>query len=712
VIVSQPKPNPRSWRRWIYATTVGVLLLVAYATIWKAAFIWDDDLHLTANPCVIGPLGLWEAWTTPEANYFPLVLTHFWVLHKIFGLNPVAYHAINLLLHFANSLLLWGVLSRLKVRGAWLGAALWSLHPVMAETVAWVSEFTNTQSCLFFLISVWAFVCWLTGVERDRVGRWWYAIALISAAGAMLSKPSTVMLPVVFVVCWWWLRVPWRWQRIVGLVPFFVLAAAWSGWTVWEQSVHSGASGAEWNLSLLQRGLLAGGDIWFYLGKLLWPDPLVFVYPRWQIDLSSMTWYLGAIGVLVAATVTYLRRRSSRSTIFAALAFVVLLFPVLGFFNVYYFRFSFVADHFQYLASIAPLAFVGAALSGALRGDGGRGASRLLPFVGVAVVLLSTVLTRQRAAEFVNDETLWRATLAKNPDCWMAHNNLGQLLADKPGGKPQAMAHYREALRLKPDFVDANSNLGNEIANTSGDLATALSYIERAVHDDPNFAMAHINLGNVLAKIPGRSDEAIQEYETALRLRPDSMIAHSNLASELARKPERYDSAVAHYQAALRIEPNNADVHYNLANCFFSRPEHRVDAIKEYEAALRLKPQYAQAEFNLGTAIVATSGDLATAIPHFEAALRLLPDNPAAHYSFATLLSRDPSLADRAIAEYETVVRLAPNDIAAHNDVAVMYAKIGKLQQALGHLEVAVQLDPTNAAARNNLEAVRAGLKK
>jgi protein O-mannosyl-transferase len=312
-MVSPSSPHQIRWRAGLYATLVGMLLLIAYATIWKAAFIWDDDNHLTANPCVVGPLGLWEAWTTPEANYFPLVITHFWVLHKIFVLKPTAYHAINLLLHFANSLLLWRVLKQLKVPGAWLGAALWSLHPVMAETVAWVSEFTNTQSCFFFLVSVWAFVRWLTD-GKDRAGRWWYAVALVAATGAMLSKPSTVMLPVVFVLCWWWLRVPWRWIRVAELAPFFALAATWSGWTVWEQKFHSGASGAEWSLSLLQRVLLAGCDIWFYLGKLLWPDPLVFVYPRWAIDPSSVLSYLALIATLSAGIILYVRRHSLRGT--------------------------------------------------------------------------------------------------------------------------------------------------------------------------------------------------------------------------------------------------------------------------------------------------------------------------------------------------------------------------------------------------------------
>ncbi len=681
-----------------------VLLLGAYGTIWRAGFIWDDDQHLTTNPCIIGPLGLKEAWTTPEANYFPLVLTHFAALHALFGLNPIVYHAANLLLHIANTLLLWGVLKLLRVRGAWLGAALWGLHPVMAESAAWVSETTNTQSGFLFLLSLASFIVWLTRSGDHR--RWrWYAVSLLCAMAAMLSKPSTVMLPAAFVLCWWWLRVPWRRKEFVALMPFFAFALAWSGWTVWEQKFHSGANGAEWTLSLLQRVLLAGCDVWFYLGKLVWPAGLSFVYSRWTVDPYSPFSYVGLIAAIGVGIYLYLRRATLRPAGFAAVAFVLLLFPVLGFFNVYYFRFSFVADHFQYLASMAPLALLGAALvsvSVTTR-------SRFAGWVSGVLVVGLAGLTHFRAAEFVDEETLWNATLAADPACWMAHGNLGLLLQNKGGHLPAAIEHYRTALRLKPDYLEAHYNLANALTELPDRANEAIAEYQAALRLNPDYASAHENLANLLGKIPGRSDEAIEHYQEVIRLHPEWGFAHSNYAVELAKHPERIAEALAEYATAERLDVDNADLHYNYANALLTQPGRQREAIAEYESALRLKPAYGQAHFNFGVALAA-SGDLAQAVTHFDAAFRILPPDASAHLSVAALLGRDPKYADRAIAEYETALQLNPDLFNAHNDVAVLYAKAGKLGDAARHLEAAVKLEPNNATARENLQAVEAAI--
>jgi hypothetical protein len=339
-----------------------VLVVAAYLPVLSAGYIWDDDKHLTENICIVGPAGFAGIWTTSEATYYPLVLTTFWIEHALWGLAPLPYHLVNVLVHAACALMLWQVLVRLGVPGAWLGAALWALHPVQVESVAWITELKNTQSGLFYLLAIWFFLCW----KESRAKRP-YVAALIFAIAAILSKSSTVMLPVVLALAWLWKERRPALREAAPLMPFFLVSALASGWTIWEQRFHAGALGADWTLSLPQRVIIAGRDVWFYLGKLAWPHPLVFIYPRWEIDATRLAAYLPVAAAIAASVVLWLqRKRWGRPALFTLAYFVVSLFPVLSFFNVYYFRFSYVADHFQYLASMGPLALGGAALWTAL----------------------------------------------------------------------------------------------------------------------------------------------------------------------------------------------------------------------------------------------------------------------------------------------------------------------------------------------------------
>src|SRR6266496_348682 len=351
-------------RDWLLGLFLIGAIFLAYAQTRHAGFIWDDESHLTQNPCIVGPLGLKEIWTSTQAVYYPLVLTTFWILHKFFGLNPSPYHMLNVLMHAGSAALLWRVLRQLNVRGAWLGAALWALHPVMVQSVAWVTELKNTQSCLFYLLSIFCFLKVDANETSDRV-RWWrFGWALLFFVLAIVSKPSTVMLPGVLALCVWWRRGRIRWRDIANLIPFVLISALASAWTIWEQKFHSGASGAEWAQTWPDRLIIAGRAIWFYLGKLVWPHPLIFIYPRWEIHSWQWMAYLPLLAATLGLIVLWaLPGRAGRALFFAAAYYVVSLFPVLGFFSVYFFRYSFVSDHFQYLASMGPLALAGAAIA-------------------------------------------------------------------------------------------------------------------------------------------------------------------------------------------------------------------------------------------------------------------------------------------------------------------------------------------------------------
>ncbi|MBI5382257.1 MAG: tetratricopeptide repeat protein [Opitutae bacterium] len=727
-------------RRHFFPTLGLAALLVAAVGVafWPALrgqFIWDDDLHVTANPTIVGPLGLWEIWTTSAANYFPLVLTNFWLQHALWGLNPLPYHVVTLALHAASAVLLWRLLWRLDVPGAWLGAALWALHPVQVESVAWISELKNTQSALFYLLAIRAFVEWIDDDRRRR----FYALALLGALLAILSKPSAAMLPLVLALCSWWRRGRLTWHDAAMLAPFFVLSALAAGWTIWEQKFHSGAVGPEWSQSWPERGLIAGRALWFYLGKLVWPHPLIFIYPRWSLDARQLTAYLplaAALGGLVAAWV--FRHRGGRPVFLAVAYFVALLFPVLGFFDVYFFRYSFVGDHFQYLASIGPLALAGAGLA---RLGAGMPAwwQRARPVAAGVLLLGLATLSWRQCSIYASRETLWRATVNANPDCVMAWLNLADTLV-RQNRHAEAVATFEEALRRRPHDADAHNDLGGVLL-LLGRPQEALPHLESAIRLRPDFAEGHDNLGNVLRAL-GRRTEAMAQYTEALRLNPNLASAHNNLGCELAERGQPAE-ALPHFATALRLKPDHAEAHDNLATALrelgrvpetlphfvralelrpaFTAARCRyaaalaaigrtAEALTQLERAVALAPESAEAHHNLGTAL-AQSGRVAEAVAQFEAATRLAPDFASARLNLGLALCALQRWPD-AIAQLEAAVRLVPDSAAAHSQLAVALVNNGQLPAAVPHFEAALLLAPQAAEVHANYAQVLDALER
>lgn len=587
--------DPR--HRYVLLALIGAVVL-AYAPIWRAGFIWDDDMHLTANTCIVGPDGLAGIWTSPAANYFPLVLTNFWLQHLVWGLNPLPYHLVNLAIHLACGFALWRVLTRLRVPGAWLGATLWTIHPVQVDSVAWISELKNTQSCLFFLLSVLAFLRWLDRDESssEKKRHLPYAAALLCAIFAILSKSSTVMLPAVLGLIWWWQKRRWSWSNVIWLAPFLLISAVAGGWTIWEQKYHSGALGPAWDQTLPERFAISGRAVWFYFGKLLWPEPLTFIYPRWTISGTALIAQLPLAAVIAVGVAVWWRCDTWGRPLFFALGYFWLsLFPVLGFFAVFYFQYSFVADHFQYLASIGPLALAGAGLTWlAARLDLSltlRAASS-----GLLIATLG-LLTCLQSRDYQSDYTLWRTTLRDDPACWMAHNNLGNLIRGD-GQIPEAIAHYEAALAAKPDFAMAHYNLAVALT-LLGKKDEALPHLEAAVRHQPDYVEALVNLGGVYRQA-GRIPEAARQYETALRKDPASVPAHYNLAN-LMLALSRWDDAITHYTATLRRQPDFVEAHNNLGIALF-QSGHTPEAIAHFERALQLNPHFVRASENLAAA--------------------------------------------------------------------------------------------------------------
>ena len=654
-------------RDWLWGFLLIALVFIAYAPVFGAGFVWDDESHLTKNPCIVGPLGLKGIWTSTQAVYYPLVLTTFWVLHKFVGLNPLPYHILNVLMHAGSAVLLWRLLRQLGVHGAWLGAALWALHPVMVQSVAWATELKNTQSCLFYLLSIIFFLSWEAQARVTRVVRinttLMFALSLTCFVLATLSKPSVVMLPVVLALCIWWRRGTVGWKDGIPLAPFLLVSAFASAWTIWEQKFHASAVGPEWAQTWPERLIIAGRAIWFYLGKLVWPHPLIFIYPRWEIHSWQWMAYLPLLAATLGLIVLWaLPGRAGRALFFAAAYYLVSLFPVLGFFSVYFFRYSFVSDHFQYLASMGPLALAGAAIAtlvgrfcetplelasdtDALQSssdDIGVARRRLfLGSLGCSILLLSLAfLTWQQTTAYHDLITLYTRTLAKNPGCWMAHYNLGIALHDH-GETDQAITHYRQAIELRPGYAEAHYNLGRLLAE-KGEFNDAINHYEATLAINPADTEAHNNIGATLFQA-GRVDDAIAHYQEALAVRPDYAEASCNLADALLSKGDM-DGAITHYRTCVAVLPNHTDAQYNLASALL-RKGRFDEAIIHYEKALELLPGNADAHVNLGSAFLA-KGHIAEAIGQYKEALTLSPENVAAQTNLAWLLatSPDPSL--------------------------------------------------------------------
>jgi protein O-mannosyl-transferase len=494
--------------------------VVAYGPALPGDVLWDDDQYVSANPLLTAPDGLWRIWTHPRESpqYYPLVFTTFWLEARLWGLSTFGLHLVNVLLHAANALLLWRLLRRLGVPGAWLAGAVFALHPVHVESVAWITERKNVLSGLFYLLAAGAYVRWLTashpawraaapgavsgepvpgdGAAGAHSGAGWYALALTCFAAALLSKTVTCTLPAVLLLVQVWKQPRVGRRDLLALAPFFVLGLPLAYLTVWLEKHHVGAAGEHWQLSFLERGLLAGRVLWFYAGKLLWPANLVFNYPRWTIDAASLGQYAYPVAfVAVGVGLWRLRSRVGLGPLIAVGAFALTLGPALGFFDVYPFRFSYVADHFQYHASMGLIALFAAALAWATSTFvPGR---RLIPAL-VLLPLACGLLTYRQAGLYTDVRTLWERTIALNPGGWLARYNLALLLLRGENATAEetavAEAHLREVLRLNPTYGDAHVALGI-IAGRQGRHAESLGHYAAALLVDPRDATALYNLG-------------------------------------------------------------------------------------------------------------------------------------------------------------------------------------------------------------------------
>ena len=597
----------RPSKRWEIAKVAAIILagVLAYLPALRGGFVWDDEPLITANPLMRTPSGLAEIWSgSRTADYFPVTNTVFWIEHHLFGDNATGYHAVNILLQAANALLLWRVLRRLQIPGAFLAGLIFAIHPINAESVAWISELKNVLSMFFFLISALLFF----EIEDQRVlnRTLAYSASLVAFLLALLSKTQVVFLPVALLLCAWWRnspidskrqgkRNPLRFQReIVRTVPFFLIAIVLGLITIWFQ--NRGIGEEEIILGPFTRRLTnAGMAIWWYAKQVFAPIRLMVVYPQWRFDPPALADWLPLIAL--TAVLLLLWRRRFGGLLFAFAYFIIALLPVIGFVRMLYARSgALVADHLQYFADISLIALFSAGV--ARLWSTGRREIRIATATIILLLLgLMGSYTWARAGVYRDEQTLWQDNFSKNPNTWQGHNRIGQLLFNQEKFA-EAAPHFERAVQLKPELADNYNLLGLvycrlerfeegiaqyrkglqlkeqrtataqsvSTATMRVNLANALtltgntfSDLARAASDQGDTAAAEADTKEANA----RFTEAIEQYEKALAIEPEHPAIHRNLGILLAQLG-RNEEAIVHLRKVLQLVPNEPSARETL----------------------------------------------------------------------------------------------------------------------------------------------------
>jgi len=611
-------PSRYARSNWI-PLLVAAAVLAAYVPALRAGWIWDDDSYVTANAIVQAPDGLRQVWTltrhpqsgawvsnTPQ--YYPFVFTSFWIEHALFGLRPFVFHLTNVLLHLVNAWLLWKLLARLGMPGAGFAAALFALHPLHVESVAWVTERKNVMSGAFYLL---AFLAYLR-FDEVRKPRWWF-LALAAFVAALLSKSVTATLPIVLGVAIWWRHRRLGAREITPLVPFLALGVA-SGWfTAWLEQVKVGARGAEFAHSASERWLFVAPRAWWHYVETTWfPHPLMFVYERWDPSSLDPRRWIAPIGIVALVVALFLaKRRIGWAPILLVFVSAVTLAPALGFVPVYPHRYSWVADHFAYLGSVPLVALLVLAARSVRHFVPETRRSRVALGVSVAVLGAYAVLVHREARHYHDARTLWEATIAENDTASLAQVSLGIELMRDPARTPadvaRAKALFEQGAR-DPNLRDqAHTNLG-QWHLLRGDSATAIEHYREALRADATHTRARAGLADAYA----------------LRVREQGSTADGLRTARDAQRELDGDVRFAQMEAwILAVSPDPS-----------VRDAPRARAIAE--ALLARHPREPLVLETLAAACAAT-GDFAAAIRHQEEAVRRSP--PAAREASSARLA-------------------------------------------------------------------------
>ena len=666
-----------SGRGALAALALGLLVGICYlpAMLW-GGFVWDDFIWFQSR-AVLEWSGLGDIWSWPsriesELHYWPLTYTTFWLEHKMWGLAPAGYHVVNVLLHCFNCLLLWRLLLRLSVPGAWVAAAVFAVHPLHVESVAWVIERKDVLSGLFYLAAV---LVWLRFLEESRP--WRYSLALLLFAAGLLSKSIVVTLPAALLILRWWKEGCITVRDLRRVAPFFLVALVITAVDLYSYGSRQGSL----DYSLPERMLIAARALWFYAGKLAWPTDLAVIYPRWDVSPADpWAWLTLAGAAALAATLWLARHRIGRGPLAGALFFAVTLSPVLGFVYHGYMEYSLVADRFQYLSGIGAMAvLVGAAVHGA-----GRLPGRLKSgAAGVMVVLLAILgtMTWRQADIYRNGVTFFSHVVSLNPEARSAHYNLSTASMNA-GCLEEALAAARIAVEKSPDRADAHAVLGTALVRTER-FVEAEEVLSRALEIHPSHKGIRRSMAEMLRK-QERYEEALEAYRALLEIDPEYPLAHSFMGDILIQL-HRHDEAVESLSKALRL----------------------VRAAPSVAADL---PTPGSLHVLLGKALQGT-GRTREAEPHFRRALQLDPLNmDALEQVAASEFGRKRY--QQALDLYRRQLEIDPDKATTHANIGAALYYLDRTEEAIRSLERALALDPALETARSNLERMRKAVRE
>jgi protein O-mannosyl-transferase len=674
-VLSLPDDPAASNDWYLWAGVLILLVFVCFMPAISGSLIWDDDHHVGLMSALGSVSGLISIWTVKGATpqYYPLTFTSYWIEHRIWGDNLLLYHLDNFLIHSLSAILVWRLLKRLAVPGAWVAAAIWAIHPLQTESVCWISERKNVLSGFLFFSSIWFYLEYagLTpkpaqpnrpGLSTDRttflLGNRGlaYAIGLLLFILALTAKTVACAMPaVMLIVLWWKGRSLFSRKTWLPLIPFFAAGLAMSAVTVYLETAAGGkveARGPDWALSPIERLLIAGRGFWFYIFKLFWPSQLTFSYPRLvpSVDAIGAPWVL-LHWMFVLATVVLIiflwsvRDRLGRGPLAAVLFYGVTLFPALGFINIYPMRYSFVADHFQYYSGLGLIALIVGGCAHLTR-QRRRASSIQVTFAAIPLAILG-FLSHSQSFIYQSPLALWRDTLAKNPDSWMAADNLGIVLIEQGEDEEQTAALARS--QGQSDIADDESQASKD------DYADAEKVLLRALQLRPQNYLTNNSLG-LLYRQMGKWDLAEQQWRLAVDVDRQDDPAH-----ELTAPYVNYATVLMHNHPGMDVRP-------------------------WLKMALDLAGQPRVKDTDIGVAYM-TLGDYWTT--------RSIADLKAND------LASQVADVNAAIAAYTQGIDAIPDNVNGHLSLARAWQSLGELDQAQGNLaKSAGKLD--EAAADEN----------
>jgi tetratricopeptide (TPR) repeat protein len=583
--------------------TIILLILFSYWGAMYNGFVWDDSVYLTDRKLTTLK-GLLKIWTQPSITdhpYYPLTHTSFWLEYHIWGSNPFGYHLVNIILHAINAIVVWLILRHLGIKGAWMCAAVFAVHPVHVESVAWITERKNLLSGMFYLLSVFNFLrFYFVPREKGKKGDLrLYILSVVLFIFSMLSKSAFCTLPIALLLIIWWKnnRITRSDARL--LMPFFAVAAALGIFTIWMEKHHVGAYGAEWSFSLIERFLIASRALWFYAAKLIWPFELIFIYPRWNVNHHIWWQYLYLVGVAVVLAVLWsLREKIGKGPLVCVLLFATNLMPALGFINFYMMIFSFVADHLQYIASIGLIIMFVSWVS-KCSANLGLEARRFVFVLCAIILILLSFRTKEQTRIYKNKITLYTDIINKNPSCWMAYNNRGRRYEAR-GEYYLAFKDYNKAIDINPYCKEGSSSTCAHLYNNRGIIYImkeqydlAIADFNKALSIEPNFVKPYLNRGVVYIN-QNDYKTALVNFNKAIEKDPEYVKGYIDRAAVYSAQG-LFDLAMADYNKAIGIDPFFASTYLYRSKVLYKKGEKRralTDALKARSLGFHVEESY------------------------------------------------------------------------------------------------------------------------